>query len=103
MNRRSASRAGGTSPSSPIRRSIRERLCDRATSGIAARLSASAAQVALAWLLRRKRGHRRPASDERSARAENRAALNPRLGKTVLAELDRAFAPPRRKRPLETT
>ena len=70
---------------------------------VAARLGASAAQVALAWVLRRKGVIAIPrATSERHVR-ENRAALGLRLGRMDLAELDRAFPPPRRKRLLETT
>lgn len=70
---------------------------------VAAQLGASAAQVALAWLLRRKGVIAIPRATSEAHVRENRAALDLRLGKAVLAELDRAFAPPRRKRPLETT
>ena len=70
---------------------------------VAAQLGASAAQVALAWLLRRKGVIAIPRATSEAHVRENRAALDLRLGKTVLAELDHAFAPPRRKRPLETT
>jgi diketogulonate reductase-like aldo/keto reductase len=59
------------------------------------------AQIALAWVLRRDGVIAIPrAADSKHVR-ENRAALEVRLTKHDLAELDRAFAPPNRKRPLE--
>jgi len=69
---------------------------------IAAGLGASATQVALAWALRRTGTIVIPRASSAAHVRENRAALDLRLGKADLAELDRAFPPPRRARPLET-
>jgi diketogulonate reductase-like aldo/keto reductase len=68
---------------------------------IAAEHRATPAQIALAWVLRRDGIIAIPrAGDIRHVR-ENRAALEVRLTKHDLAELDRAFPPPKKKRPLE--
>ena len=77
------------------------RLADNATlAAIGARHGASAAQVALAWVLR----HPDVAAVAMTARAShlhaNRSALDLRLTPADLAELDRRFAPPSRKVPL---
>jgi diketogulonate reductase-like aldo/keto reductase len=69
---------------------------------IAARLGASATQVALAWVLRRSGVIAIPKASSEAHVRENRAALDLRPGKAALAELDRAFPPPRRARALET-
>jgi diketogulonate reductase-like aldo/keto reductase len=69
---------------------------------IAARHGASAAQIALAFLLRQEDLIVIPkASDETHIR-ENCDALQIVLAPGDLAELDAAFPPPRRKTPLET-
>jgi diketogulonate reductase-like aldo/keto reductase len=68
---------------------------------IAARRQATPAQIALAWLLRHPDLTVIPkAADPRHVR-ENRAALEVTLTAEDLRELDRAFPPPTRKRPLE--
>jgi diketogulonate reductase-like aldo/keto reductase len=68
---------------------------------VAARHGATAAQVALAWVLRHKDVIAIPkASDPRHVE-ENRAALDLRLSTQDLADLDRAFPPPAGPRPLE--
>jgi diketogulonate reductase-like aldo/keto reductase len=69
----------------------------------AARLDASPAQVALAWLVRQKGVVAIPKSASEAHVRENRAALDLRLSRQVLAALDRAFPPPKRKRPLATS
>jgi diketogulonate reductase-like aldo/keto reductase len=68
---------------------------------VAKRLGSSAAQVALAWLLRDPRVCVIPkASGAEHVRA-NAAARGLALDDEAIAELDRAFPPPTRKRPLE--
>ena len=68
---------------------------------VAQRLGVPAAEVALAWLLHDARVAVIPkASDPGHVRA-NRAAADLRLDAEALAALERAFPPPRRKRPLE--
>ena len=68
---------------------------------VAAHHRATPAQIALAWLLRRDGIIAIPRAGEIKHVRENRAALEVRLTKHDLAELDRAFPPPKRKRPLE--
>jgi diketogulonate reductase-like aldo/keto reductase len=73
----------------------------RALKSVAARHDATPAQVALAWLLRQDDVMVIPkASDLEHVRA-NRGALDLVLSKADLAELDAAFPPPGRRRPLE--
>jgi diketogulonate reductase-like aldo/keto reductase len=68
---------------------------------VAGRHNATKAQVALAWTLRHPAVISIPkAASERHVR-ENRAALDIKLTAVDLAELDAAFPPPKRKRPLE--
>ena len=68
---------------------------------VAQRLGVPAAEVALAWLLHDSRVAVIPkASDPGHVRA-NRAAADLRLDAEALLALERAFPPPRRKRPLE--
>jgi diketogulonate reductase-like aldo/keto reductase len=74
----------------------------RKLEAIAERLGASAAQVALAWLLHRKGVIAIPKAAHATRVAENRAALELRFHRTDLAALDRAFPPPTRKLPLAT-
>jgi diketogulonate reductase-like aldo/keto reductase len=70
---------------------------------IAARLGATLAQVALAWLVQQKGVIAIPkAADEAHVR-DNRAALDLRLTRADLAALDAAFPPPKRKLPLATS
>ena len=72
-----------------------------ALSAVARRRGVPAAQVALAWLLRDGRVSVIPkASDPEHVRG-NRAAADVHLDAADLAELESAFPPPRRKRPLE--
>jgi diketogulonate reductase-like aldo/keto reductase len=76
-------------------------LRNRALASIAARHGASPAQIALAWLLSQKDLMVIPKATDLEHVRENRAALDIALSKADLAELDRAFPPPRRSRPLE--
>lgn len=72
-----------------------------ALTSIAHRHAADPGQVALAWLLRNPRVIAIPkASTPEHVRA-NRAAADILLDAETLAELERAFPPPRRKHPLE--
>ncbi len=74
---------------------------NRALSAIAARHEATPAQIALAFVLRQTDMMVIPkASDQRHVR-ENRAALDIALTEADLAEIDRAFPPPTKRRPLE--
>jgi diketogulonate reductase-like aldo/keto reductase len=68
---------------------------------VAARLGATPAQVALAWVLRQPGVIAIPKSGSPERVRENRAALEIKLGAADLAELDEAFAPPTRKIALE--
>jgi diketogulonate reductase-like aldo/keto reductase len=68
---------------------------------IAARHGASAAQIALAWLLRQEQIIAIPKAVDPAHVRENRAALDIVLTGQDLAELDQAFPPPRRPAPLE--
>ncbi len=68
---------------------------------VAARHGASVAQVALAWLLHQEGVVVIPKAVHPAHVRENRAALDIVLSAQDLAELDRAFAPPRRAMPLD--
>lgn len=74
---------------------------DRRLEAVARRLGASAAQVALAWLLRQEGMIAIPKASRPQHVRDNRAALDLELTTEDLAELNRAFPPPRSKRPLE--
>lgn len=65
------------------------------------RHGATAAQVALAWILRRPGLIAIPKAGRPQHVRENRAALDVALTPADLADLDRAFPPPRAARPLE--
>ena len=67
---------------------------------VAARLDATPAQVALAWVLQQDIIAIPKAAHTQHVR-ENRAALDLALAKRDSQELERAFQPPRRKAPLE--
>lgn len=69
--------------------------------GIAARHEATAAQIALAWVLAQSGVIAIPKATRLEHVRQNAAARDIRLTKQDLAELDRLFAPPSRKRPLE--
>jgi len=76
-------------------------LDDRTLKTVAQRHRATPAQVALAWVIRHPDVIAIPKAGSAEHVRENRAALELRLGKQDLAELDRAFPPPKRKQPLE--
>ena len=70
---------------------------------IAARLGATPAQVALAWLLRQRNVIAIPKAAGVAHVQDNHAALALRLARADLAALDAAFPPPTRKLPLATS
>ena len=74
---------------------------DRTLAAIAVRHDATPAQIALAWVLRHRDMMVIPKSSSATHVRENRAALDISLSKADLAEIDRAFPPPRNVRPLE--
>lgn len=77
-------------------------LGSRALVAVATRHGASPAQVALAWLLRQEDIMVIPKAGTDAHVRENRAALDLTLTDADLAELDRAFPPPRGPQPLES-
>ncbi len=76
-------------------------LSSRTLGDIARRLGATPAQVALAWLMRDEGVVVIPKSSSEARVRENLAALDLRLDAEALADLDRAFPPPKRKQALE--
>jgi diketogulonate reductase-like aldo/keto reductase len=78
-------------------------LRSRAVESIAARHSATPAQVALAWVLRQNNMIVIPKAGSEAHVRENYGALKVRLDAQDMAELDRTFPPPGRKKPLEST
>ena len=74
---------------------------DRRLAGIAERHDATAAQIALAWTMRSDGVISIPKAVKPEHVRQNRAAADITLTNEDLAELDRAFPPPRRKHPLE--
>lgn len=70
---------------------------------VAARLGATPAQVALAWLLRQPGVIAIPKSASPERQHENLASARVRLGADDLADLDAAFPPPTGKQPLAMT
>jgi diketogulonate reductase-like aldo/keto reductase len=68
-----------------------------ALKAIAERHGATPAQIALAWLLRQEGMVAIPKSADRARVSENFGALKVKLTDADLAELDRAFPPPKRK------
>lgn len=74
---------------------------NRRLAGIAERHGVTAAQVALAWTMRHGHVIAIPKATAPQHVRDNRAAADLRLGEADLAELDAAFPPPARKRPLE--
>jgi diketogulonate reductase-like aldo/keto reductase len=76
-------------------------LKNRTLLAVAQRHAATAAQVALAFVLRRDGIIAIPRAGDLAHVRENRGALAVRLDADDLAAIDRAFAPPRRKVPLE--
>lgn len=78
------------------------RLLNRASlRAVASRHGATPAQVALAWLLRQRDLMVIPKASNLEHVRENRGALEVVMADDDLKELDRAFPPPLRKRPLE--
>jgi diketogulonate reductase-like aldo/keto reductase len=67
---------------------------------VAERLAATPARVALAWLLRQPDVVVIPKAASEAHVRDNRAALDLELAPGDLAELERAFPPPRRAQPL---
>ena len=76
-------------------------LRDRVLTGVAIRHRATPAQIALAWVLRQEDMMVIPKATTLEHVRENRAALDIALTDRDLAELDRAFPPPKGRRPLE--
>jgi diketogulonate reductase-like aldo/keto reductase len=76
-------------------------LRDRVLTEVAIRHRATTAQIALAWVLRQPDMMVIPKSSNEMHVRENRAALDIALTQQDLADLDRAFAPPKGHRPLE--
>ena len=74
---------------------------DPAIGRIAAAHSATPAQIALAWVLRKDGLIAVPKASTREHVEQNRTALDLHLTPDELAALDRAFPPPGRKMPLE--
>ena len=68
---------------------------------LADEVGCTTAQLALAWLFAQPGVVTIPKSSSRDRVKENFAALQVKLTPKVLAELDRAFPPPRTKQPLE--
>jgi diketogulonate reductase-like aldo/keto reductase len=74
----------------------------RAVQAVAAQHDATSAQIALAWVIRKEGVMAIPkAASPRHAR-DNAGALNIRLTHEDLAALDKAFSPPKEKKPLES-
>ena len=76
-------------------------LRDRALTAVAIRHRATPAQIALAWVLRHKDMMVIPKATTLEHVRENRAALDIALTEQDLGELNRAFPPPKGRRPLE--
>jgi diketogulonate reductase-like aldo/keto reductase len=76
-------------------------LRERVLTQVAIRHRASTAQIALAWILRQGDMMVMPKTSTEARVRENRAALDIELTEHDLAELAKAFPPPRRRRPLE--
>jgi aryl-alcohol dehydrogenase-like predicted oxidoreductase len=67
---------------------------------LAARLGATPSRIALAWLLRQPDVVVIPKASSEAHVRDNHAALELELSGDDLAEIDRAFAPPKRATPL---
>ncbi len=80
---------------------LRRLLGDRALRAVAERHSATAAQIALAWILRQPDVVAIPKAGNTEHVRENAGALEIALDDDDLRELDAAFPPPRRKTALE--
>ncbi|MFN3565723.1 MAG: aldo/keto reductase, partial [Burkholderiaceae bacterium] len=76
---------------------------DKTLAAIGARHGASAAQIALAWVLRQPDVIAIPKAVREAHLRENRAAASIQLTPQDLAEIDRRFPPPSRKTPLAMT
>jgi diketogulonate reductase-like aldo/keto reductase len=76
-------------------------LTDHTLARVAARHDATAAQVALAWLLEQEDLIVIPKATSLAHVRENRAAVDLTLTQDDLAELESAFPPPRGASPLE--
>ncbi len=76
---------------------------DPAFARIGARHDATAAQAALAWVLRRQGVIAIPKAQQARHLEENLGACGVRLTDPDLAEVDRSFPPPSRKKPLAMT
>jgi diketogulonate reductase-like aldo/keto reductase len=76
-------------------------LRDRVLTAVALRHRATTAQIALAWVLRQEDMMVIPKATTLEHVRENRAALDIQLSQQDLADLDRAFPPPKGRRPLE--
>ena len=78
-------------------------LSSRELKAVADRHKATPAQVALAWVLREGGLFTVPKAGSEAHVHQNHAALSVTLSKEDLAQLDGAFPPPARKKPLEST
>ena len=78
-------------------------LSSREIKAVADRHKATPAQVALAWVLREAGMFTVPKAGSEAHIRQNHAALSVALTKEDLAQLDGAFPPPAKKKPLETT
>jgi len=78
-------------------------LSSRDLVAVAARHKASPASVALAWVMRDPIVFTIPKAGSEAHVRDNHAALNIALTAEDLAQLDRAFPPPAKKKPLEST
>jgi diketogulonate reductase-like aldo/keto reductase len=78
-------------------------LRSRELEAIAAKYKATAAQVALAWLLKQKQVMVIPKAGNEPHVRENQGALSVKLDAQDMAALDRAFPPPAKKNPLAST
>lgn len=76
-------------------------LGDAALKAVGARHNATPAQIALAWIIRQDGMIAIPKAASEKHLRENRAAIDIVLSADDLAELDKAFPPPKRKRSLE--
>jgi diketogulonate reductase-like aldo/keto reductase len=76
-------------------------LADATLQEIAGRHGATPAQIALAWVTREDGVIAIPRTGSPAHTRENAAAADIRLSADDLREIDRAFPPPSRKRPLE--
>jgi len=76
-------------------------LKDKLLKLVASRRGATAAQVALAWVLKQEGVMAIPKSSNPTHVRENRASLDVEITNEDLAELEQAFAPPRKRVPLE--